>query len=67
MDWIMERFPVIWGLMATVATVVFIAGAVRGCRNDEKYGPRICGQVETKTPSGERALVERCWRERQPE
>ncbi len=32
--------------------------------DERTHGPRVCGQVETHTPTGERALVEKCWRQK---
>lgn len=33
-------------------------------RIEREEGVKVCGQVETRTPQGERAMIEKCWRQK---
>lgn len=62
-----ERFAD-WFLRITIFAIVVVVGvgapavAIKACRDEERYGPMHCGDVEVTTPKGQRATEHQCWR-----
>lgn len=53
--------------IALILSAVALLGGGLGYlsyRTETRYGPRVCGDVERRTPRGERAWVRECWRQK---
>lgn len=58
-----ERFWTFFPWIFAGSVVVLIIAVTYAVERDRRInGTEHCGQVETTTPAGERALEEKCWR-----